>query len=134
MKTYAILVAICGERHKYRCFAEILDKLLVMIKDDYDVLILTSGKKAAEYSDTFCCTREFKTMNANIGDTSMIGNIGIINAYKIHSALTNYKKRGCVLFWDGKSENKAQHIMCCKKYDTPIRIYNWSEERWEKDE
>ncbi len=44
---------------------------------------------------------------------------------QMHEYVKNFDKRGCVLFWDGKSPGTKNNIALAIKHSTPYRIINF---------
>ena len=44
---------------------------------------------------------------------------------QMHEFIAQFPYRGCTCFWDGQSKGTKHNFELCKKYSTPLRVWNY---------
>lgn len=124
---FTLLVAGSRDYADYAEFEKVMDKLL---SNQTEVQIVSGGARGADHmAEVYSATRHIK-IKVFPADWKQYGkSAGYRRNRQMHEFLANFKNRGCILFWDGKSKGTQHNIGLADEFDTPLRIWRTDEKR-----
>ena len=115
----------------FELFTNCVDKVLENQKDKEIIIIQGGCPTGGDYfarkyslSKNIKC-KEFKADWDKYGKSA-----GYIRNKKMHEYISKYPNRGVFAWWDGKSKGTSHSFELAKKYNNPIRIYNFFERKF----
>ena len=99
---------------------KILDKLLYNQKE---VTIVSGGARGADsLAEKYAVDNGYPCVVFKADWRQYGKSAGIVRNEEMHRFIAQYKKRGCVAFWDGQSKGTYSNFDLAKKYNNPLRI------------
>lgn len=132
--TFYLLVAGSRGFDNYSLLKERLDYFLKN-QVGKDIHIVSGGARGADtLAERYAKECGYK-MHVFPADWNRFGkSAGYHRNKQMHKFISQFPKRGCVCFWDGKSKGTQHNFELSKTYDTPLRKVLFEEELSKKKE
>lgn len=118
MKEFKICIAGSRSFNDYKFLVFVLDKLLLNIKDRYEIVIISGTAKGADkLGEQYAEERNYKILRFP-ADWDLYGKKAGFIRNKEMAIICDT----CVIFWDGKSPGSKLMHELCKKMNKAVRL------------
>lgn len=94
-----------------------------MLQNKKDVVIVSGGARGVDKMAERYAKEKGYEIRIFLADWELYGKAaGYIRNKRMHDFVAQYKNRGCLLFWDGKSKGTKQNIELAKTRNTQLKI------------
>ena len=125
MNTFGLLVVGSRNYSDYNTLAAICDHLLSNHVNDCITIVSGGARGADSLARKYAIARGYHFVEMP-ADWSRGKSAGYIRNHDMHMYLTlNFESRGCVAFWDGTSRGTAHNFILSRKFNTPMKTYNF---------
>lgn len=124
--TFILLIAGSRTFNDYNKLCEVADNLLVNQQGKHIIIVSGGAKGADSLAERYADERGY-IKHIMPADWNRYGKSA---GYRRNEDMHRYiavpsVKRGCLCFWDGESKGTAHNFELVKKYDNPLRVYNY---------
>ena len=109
----------------YAKLKQALDRLLQNHAPQSVVIVHGGARGADALAGQYAKERGMKTV-VFPADWTSGKKAGYERNHRMHEYLSHFAKRGCVLFWDGRSRGTQHSIALANEFGTPLRIIHIS--------
>jgi len=126
METFALLVAGTRMYNNYDEFCKIMDNSLSKVKLIYNIQIIHGGANGADTLAGIYAKNNGYDCKVFIADWNNYGkSAGYRRNSEMHSYILQFKNRGCICFWDGKSKGTQHNFKLANDGNTSLRVYDY---------
>ena len=98
-------------------------KLDIFLRNQSKVVIVSGGANGADsLAEQYAEENAYPTVIFPADWKTYGKSAGYIRNKKMHEFISNFPKRGCVVFWDGKSKGSRHSFELARENNTPIKI------------
>lgn len=131
---FYLIVAGSKDYNNYREMKIILDKCLEKRKELGDeIIIVTDDTKGINsLVVTYAKNNNYKIKVMSTDWAQYGRSAGYVRTEAMHKKIATSLcgSRGCVCFWDGVSLNVLHNFSLAQKYNTPLRVYNYTTQKF----
>ncbi len=123
-KIFHLLVAGTRTYENYDEFSYVMDYLDQNLKT---IEIVHGGAKGADSMADRYAKEHNLLLKVFPANWDLYGKqAGYIRNREMHKYLSQFERKGCILFWDGKSKGTAHNIGLAEDYGIPLKIYDFT--------
>ena len=123
----ALFCLVAGSRH-FRDYELLETRLNALFSRQSNVVIVSGGAAGTDsLAERYAREHGYKCIVFPADWEKHGVSAGYIRNRMMHEYISKMPKRGCVLFWDGKSKGTGHSISLAKSFGNPIRIINIEE-------
>ena len=101
--------------------------MLSKIKTIYNIEIVQGGANGADkFAEIYANNHGYECKLFKADWDNYGRSAGYIRNSAMHNYIKQFKNRGCLCFWDGKSKGTQHNFKLAKDNNTPLRIYDYN--------
>lgn len=140
MTTFYILVAGSRNYNDFNEFSKVMDCVLSYhVKEHHPIVIVSGGAKGADFlAERYADMRGYAKHIIPAEWKMYNKRAGYIRNNQMHDYIRQQKDmpRGCICFWSTveKSAGTRQNFSLCKKFDTPLKVFDYATHRFLRED
>ena len=124
MEKFYLLVVGSRSITDYDLVRSYLDALVLTDLVNFDIVIVSGGAKGVDsMAERYAEERGFDKVVIKADWNRFGKSAGYRRNAEMHKFIAQFPNRACIAFWDGKSKGTAHNFDLVKQYNTPLTIY-----------